>query len=63
VGHQEGAGEHKEHARWRANPIWSYIVSLRIQLRVQDQLTYKLLHRTRPASDLGNLHMYEKIRR
>jgi hypothetical protein len=38
-------------------------VRLRVQLGVQDHLAFKLMYRTRPTSDLGDLHMHEKLRR
>jgi hypothetical protein len=30
---------------------------------IQDHITFKLMHKTCPASNLGDLHMHGKIRR
>jgi hypothetical protein len=38
-------------------------VWLQVQLRVQDDLAFKLMYRTCPTSDLGELYMHGKIRR
>jgi hypothetical protein len=36
---------------------------LRVQLGVQDHLAFKLMYKTCPTSDLGDLYMLGKIRR
>jgi hypothetical protein len=50
-------------ARWRSKPIQSPGVSFHVQLRVQYHLAFKLMYRTHPISDLGDLHMPGKLRR
>jgi hypothetical protein len=47
--------------RWRTNPIRNCRV--RVQLRVQDHLVFKLMSRLHTTSILDVLHMHEKLRR
>jgi hypothetical protein len=42
---------------WRSNPIQNFWVWLRVQLRVQDHLGFKLMYRMHTKSDLNVLHM------
>jgi hypothetical protein len=49
--------------RWRSIPIRNCIVLLRVNLGVQDHLTFKLTHRTHTTSDFHILHIHGKIRR
>jgi hypothetical protein len=49
--------------RWRSNSIQNFGVRLRVQLRVQDHLAFKLMYMMRMRYDLDVIHIHGKIRR
>jgi hypothetical protein len=60
--HQEGAGEPRKHAQEGDEPV-QFGIRVRVQLRVQDHLIFKLTSRLHTTSVLDILHMHGKLRR